>query len=223
MRLIEHPDREALTLALAQDIADALGMALNTRDRAVLCLPGGSTPVPAFKALAAARLDWARVSVVPGDERWVPADHPRSNARLIRRNLIDEGASAAELVELWDSALDPEAGAAAAAARVGALLPLSVLLLGMGEDMHIASLFPDNDGTAAALDAGAPPVVAIRSEALAEARLTLSGPALKTAMDPHLMIFGAAKRAALERAAKLPPAQAPVRALWGDLNVHWAE
>ena len=92
MKLIEHPDREALTLAVAQDITDALGMALNTCEQAVLCLPGGSTPVPVFKALSAARLDWGRVLVVPGDERWVPGDHPRSNARLIRRNLIDEGA-----------------------------------------------------------------------------------------------------------------------------------
>jgi 6-phosphogluconolactonase len=55
MKLIEHPDREALTLAVAQEMTEALGMALKTRDRAVLCLPGGSTPIPVFKALAAAR------------------------------------------------------------------------------------------------------------------------------------------------------------------------
>ena len=221
MRLIEHPDREALTLALAQDIADALGMALNTRDRAVLCLPGGSTPVPAFKALAAARLDWARVSVVPGDERWVPADHPRSNARLIRRNLIDEGASAAELVELWDSALDPEAGAAAAAARVGALLPLSVLLLGMGEDMHTASLIPGAEGLEAALDASAPPVLPVQTAA--EARVTLTVPALCSATEAFLMITGPEKREALERASALPVEEAPVRAILKGLMVHYAE
>lgn len=115
MKLTEHPDREALTLAVAQDIAESLGMALKTRDRAVLCLPGGSTPVPVYKALAAAPLDWARVVVLPGDERWVAPDHNRSNARLIRRNLIDEGA-AAELVPLYTEGLDPDAGAAAAAA-----------------------------------------------------------------------------------------------------------
>ena len=222
MKLIEHPDREALTLALAQDIADALGMALNTRDRAVLCLPGGSTPVPAFKALAAARLDWARVSVVPGDERWVPADHPRSNARLIRRNLIDEGASAAELVGLHDDMLDPVEGAAAAAARVGALLPLSVLLLGMGEDMHTASLFPGAAGLAAAMDSAAPAVVPITAPD-GEPRVTLSAAALLTAPEAFLMITGPDKRAALDRAATLTPEEAPIRAFWKGLIVHYAD
>ena len=220
MKLIEHPDREALTLALAQDIADALGMALNTRDRAVLCLPGGSTPVPAFKALAAARLDWARVSVVPGDERWLPADHPRSNARLIRRNLIEEGAGA-ELIELYAEGLDPQAGAALASERIAPLLPLSVLLLGMGEDMHTASLIPGAEGLAAALDSSAPPVLPIQTAA--EPRVTLTVPALCSATEAFLMITGPEKREALERAAALSVEEAPVRAILKGMMVHYAE
>lgn len=223
MQLIQHPDREALTLALAQDIADALGMALNTRDRAVLCLPGGSTPVPVFKALAAAPLDWARVSIVPCDERWVPSDHARSNARLIRRNLIDEGAGEAELVELYAEGLDPDSGAAAAAERVGALLPLSVLLLGMGEDMHTASLFPGAEGLSAALDPAAPAVLPAGAPSAEEPRVTLTLPALLSAPEAFLMITGPEKRAALDRAAGLSPEEAPIRALWKDLIVHYAD
>ena len=222
MKLIEHPDREALTLAVAQHITDALGMALNTRDRAALCLPGGSTPLPVFKALAAARLDWGRVVVVPGDERWVPADHARSNARLIRRNLIDE-AAAAELVELYTEGLDPDAGAAAAAERVAPLLPLSVLMLGMGDDMHTASLFPGAEGLAAALAPDAPAVLPIRGEALAEPRVTLSLPALSSAPETVLMITGGDKRVALDRAAGLSPDEAPIRAFWKGLVVHYAD
>ena len=223
MKLIEYPDREALVLQLAQDIAGRLRQALRSDGRATLCLPGGSTPAPLFSQLSELQLEWDRVIVFPGDERCVPPADARSNARLVRHQLMQGPAAAAQFIDLFTGTGTPEEEAAAATERLAPALPITVLLLGMGEDMHIASLFPDNDGTAAALDAGAPPVVAIRSEALAEARLTLSGPALKTAMDPHLMIFGAAKRAALERAAKLPPAQAPVRALWGDLNVQWAE
>lgn len=223
MKLIEYPDREALVLQLAQDIAGRLRQALRSDGRATLCLPGGSTPAPLFSQLSELQLEWDRVIVFPGDERCVPPADARSNARLVRHQLMQGPAAAAQFIDLFTGTGTPEEEAAAATERLAPALPITVLLLGMGEDMHVASLFPDNDGTAAALDAGAPPVVAIRSEALAEARLTLSGPALKTAMDPHLMIFGAAKRAALERAAKLPPAQAPVRALWGDLNVHWAE
>lgn len=223
MKLIEYPDREALVLQLAQDIAGRLRQALRSDGRATLCLPGGSTPAPLFSQLSELQLEWDRVIVFPGDERCVPPADARSNARLVRHQLMQGPAAAAQFIDLFTGNGTPEEEAAAATERLAPALPITVLLLGMGEDMHIASLFPDNDGTAAALDAGAPSVVAIRSEALAEARLTLSGSALKTAMDPHLMIFGAAKRAALERAAKLPPAQAPVRALWGDLNVHWAE
>lgn len=221
MKLIEHPDREALTLAVAQDITDALGMALNTCEQAVLCLPGGSTPVPVFKALSAARLDWGRVLVVPGDERWVPGDHPRSNARLIRRNLIDEGAVAARLVDLYDETLDPEAGAAAAAERIAPLLPLSVLLLGMGEDGHTASLFPGAEGLAAALDSSAPPVLPIQTAA--EPRVTLTVPALCSATEAFLMITGPEKREALERAAALSVEEAPVRAVLKGMMVHYAE
>lgn len=221
MKLIEHPDREALTLAVAQGIADALGMALNSRDRAVLCLPGGSTPVPVFKALAAARLDWSRVVVVPGDERWVPGDHPRSNGRLIRRNLVDEGAGAT-LVDLYDDALDPQAGAAAASDRVQDLLPLSVLLLGMGEDMHTASLFPGAPELAAAMDPAAPPVVPITAPD-GEPRVTLSAAALLTAPEAFLMVTGRDKRAALDRAAALSPDEAPIRAFWKGLVVHYAD
>lgn len=223
MKLIEHPDREALTLAVAQDITSALGIALTAADRAVLCLPGGSTPVPVFKALSAARVDWGRVVVIPGDERWVPADHARSNARLIRRNLIDEGATEAQLIELYSDGLDPEQGAAAASDRIAPLLPLGVLLLGMGEDMHTASLFPGSDGLAAALSPDAPPVLPIRAEGLDEARVTLTLPALQSAPERMLMITGPDKRAALERAAGLPPDEAPIAALLKGLVVHYAD
>ena len=222
MKLIEHPDREALTLAVAQAITEALGMALKSRDKAVLCLPGGSTPVPVFKALAAARLEWDRVIVVPSDERWVPPDHPRSNARLIRRNLIEEGAGA-ELIELYAEGMTPEAGAAAASERIAPLLPLSVLLLGMGEDMHTASLMPGAEGLEAALDSSAPPVLPIRAAAADEPRVTLTRPALCSATESFLMITGPEKRAALERAASLPVEQAPVGAVLKSMDVHWAE
>lgn len=222
MKINEHPDREALTLAVAHDIVTSLGMVLRAQDRATLSLPGGSTPVPVFKALSAAPLDWDRVTIIPGDERWVPSDHPRSNARLIRRHLLDEGV-AADLIDLFDPALDLDAGAAAASARIAGCLPLSVLLLGMGEDMHTASLFPGAQGLAAALAADAAPVLPIRSDTADEPRVTLTLPVLKGATEAFLMITGPEKRAALERAAGLPPEQAPIAALLRDLTVHYAD
>jgi 6-phosphogluconolactonase len=102
-------------------------------------------------------------------------------------------------------------------------LPLSVLLLGMGADMHTASLFPGADALEAALDDHAPPLMAMRAENAGEPRVTLTAPVLKAAMSTHIVITGAEKRAAIERAAQLPPQEAPVRAVLGQAKIHWAE
>ncbi len=80
----EYPDREMLALSLADRIASQLAQHLRGNDRATLCVPGGTSPAPVFETLSGADLDWARVTVVLGDERWVDGDHKRSNSRLRR-------------------------------------------------------------------------------------------------------------------------------------------
>ena len=101
-------------------------------------------------------------------------------------------------------------------------LPITVLLLGMGADMHTASLFPAASETVMALAGDAPPVMAINS-VKDEPRITLTAPALRNALNTHLLITGADKREALERAQKLDPTEAPIREFLGDITVHWAE
>ena len=101
-------------------------------------------------------------------------------------------------------------------------MPISLLLLGMGADMHTASLFPGADGLAAMLADDAPLVVPVSVEGQ-EPRISFSGPALAGAMAKHLVIFGAEKRAALERARGLDPQEAPIAAVLDGLTVHWAE
>lgn len=220
MELIEYPDREVLNLELAQIVAEELAGAIRARGAATLCLPGGSTPAPFMSALSAAAIPWEHVSVLPGDERLVDEEHNRSNARLIRRHLLDGRGAAARLVPLYDPAdADPAAGAAA---RIAPILPLSSLVLGMGTDLHVASLFPGAEGLAAVLAPGAPVVAAMRAPD-GEARLTLTLPVLSAVARAHLLVTGADKRSALDRAGELDPLQAPVRALWPGLTVHWAE
>lgn len=223
MRLQEYPDRDLLMLDLADRITGELADALRRNERATLCVPGGTTPGPVFDVLAEQALDWDRVDIVLNDERWVPEDHPRSNTRLLREKLLVSKASTATLIPLYAAVDRPEAALAALGDALEDHLPISVLLLGMGADMHTASLFPGADNLKAALDDHAPPLMAMRAEAAGEPRVTLTAPVLNGALSKHILITGAEKRAALERAASLSAEEAPIRAVWANATVHWAE
>jgi 6-phosphogluconolactonase len=191
---------------------------------ASFCVPGGTTPGPVFDLLSAVRLDWDRVTVFPNDERWVPADSERSNAKLIREHLLVEHAAAATFLPLAeaDAAVTPEEALPGLSERLAPHLPISVLLLGMGADMHTASLFPGAEGLDEALAPDAPVLVPIRAAAAGEPRVTLSARVLAGALRTHILITGAEKRAALEAARDLTTEEAPVRAVLGNATVHWA-
>ncbi|MEO6301076.1 MAG: 6-phosphogluconolactonase, partial [Paracoccaceae bacterium] len=131
--------------------------------------------------------------------------------------------AAAELVPLYAPLPTPEDGLAALSAGILPHLPISVLLLGMGDDMHTASLFPGADHLVEALAPHAPVLMALRAEAAGEPRITLTARVLKGAKYTHILITGAAKRDALERALQLPPTDAPVRVVLDHATVHWAE
>ena len=201
-----------------------LEAAIRDTGRAALAVPGGTTPAAFLSALGGYALDWAAVAVTLTDERRVPADHPRSNRRLLDETLFAGPARAARFVALNDGQ------------ALSALLPLDACVLGMGEDLHIASLFPGADRLDEALSAecGTPalrlhapvaPEARINMTA-PEARITLTAPALTGAGRCFVLIHGAGKRAALERpGAAANPADAPVRLVLDGPNpatVYWA-
>lgn len=219
---VEYPDREMLALSLADKIAGQLSQALRTGGTASLCVPGGTTPGPVFDTLSGSDLDWERVTVFLNDERWVNGEHARSNSRLLRRHLLTGKAAGARYIDLFTGDAEPEHAVEALATAITPNLPITVLLLGMGGDMHTASLFPGTPEAAFGLASDAPAVMAVRS-IKDEPRITLTAPALQNAIHTHLMITGADKRAALERAQTLDAKDAPIRAFLGDITVHWAE
>ncbi len=224
MKLLEYADSDLMWLDLANTIAGELNRAMMSHDRASLALPGGTTPGPVFDVLSAVDLDWDRVDVLLTDERWVPEDDPRSNARLLRERFLVDKAAAAHFISYYTGGDAPDVDLVDMANRIEALRPLTFVLLGMGEDMHTASLFPGGDNLAKALASGAPALVAMTAPGLDTPRVTLSADVLNGAMNKHLVILGAAKRAALEKAAALgDPMQAPVAAVLDGLTVHWAE
>lgn len=222
MEIIDYPDAEMMMIDLANRIAGELRQALAAGGRASLAVPGGTTPGPVFDTLSGVELDWARVDVLPTDERWVPETSPRSNAALIRRRLLTDRAAAARFVPLHAPAAEPEDRLAELSAAVAAVLPLSVLLLGMGEDMHVASIFAGGDRLAEALH-GEAVLVAMRAPGIPEPRVTLSAGVLRAAMRQHVVITGAAKRRALEAARNMSPEVAPVASVLRGATVHWAE
>ena len=223
MKIETYPDREMLMLGLANVIAGQLADFLRRDGSATLSVPGGTTPGPIFDTLSGVDIDWANVAVVLNDERWVPETSDRSNTRLVRERLIRGRAAQARLIPLYAPADQPEAMLAALEDGLRPHLPLSVLLLGMGTDMHTASLFPGADRLDEALSPNAPLLLPMRAEAAGEPRITLTAPVLQAAFNIHLLITGAEKRAALDRALTLTPAEAPVRAVLDNATVHWAE
>lgn len=224
MKLKTFPDREILMIDLADRIASELAMVLRMQDRATLVVPGGTTPGPIFDTLSGVDLDWGRVDVMLSDERWVPETSARSNTRLIRERLLTDRAAAATLVPLYADAPTPEDALAGLIAGVAAVLPISVLLLGMGADMHTASLFPGADRLDEALSDTAPVLVPMRAPGAPEPRVTLSAPVLRGALNTHLVITGPEKREAVEKAARIGDGRAaPVAAILKSATVHWAE
>ncbi|TQM92588.1 6-phosphogluconolactonase [Roseinatronobacter monicus] len=223
MEFHEYPDREMMMLRLAQRISSELGESLRANGRATLSVPGGTTPGPVFDTLSGVDMDWSQVCVVLNDERWVAEDNPRSNTRLLRERLLRAKAAPAKLIPLRADTPTPEEALDGLIEGLVPHLPISVLLLGMGEDMHTASLFPGADNLEAALAADAPPLMAMRAKAAGEPRITLTAPVLRAALRVHVLITGAAKRAAIERAAKLSPREAPIACVLDQAQVHWAE
>ena len=217
-----YPSRDALMAGLAATIAAELRTAL-TQGPATLSVPGGTTPGPVFDALSETDLDWSRVAVLLNDERWVSGDSPRSNTRLLRERLLINQAAAATLIPLYADALQPEDKLAELSLGIAPHLPITVLLLGMGADMHTASLFPGADKLSQALAPDAPILMALRAQAAGEPRITLSARVLNAAQHIHILITGQDKRDALNRALTLTPTEAPVRVVLDQSTVHWAE
>ncbi|HTN34651.1 MAG TPA: 6-phosphogluconolactonase [Marinobacter sp.] len=138
---------------LAETVADTLMSRLQNASRASLVVSGGSTPIPFFKLLAEKVLNWSRVDVLLADERWVDETDTASNTRLVKEHLLQGQAGAARFLSIKQPGATPSEGLLAVKSELEKLtLPLDVLILGMGNDGHTASLFPDAPELERALD-----------------------------------------------------------------------
>lgn len=213
-----YANAHALAEAAASGVAAQLDAGLATRPRAALVATGGRSPGMTYDRLSATPLlDWARVVVTLSDERCIAPEAAESNARLVRERLLKGEAAKAHLLPLW-----PRPDQAA----LRALAPFDAVMLGMGEDGHVASLIPGDPGLKQTLDPGAKALLAGVPEGLGApplARVTLTLSALLASRAIFLLIAGRAKREVLDRALSgedlpvrslLVQATVPVRVLW---------
>ena len=228
MQHLTFDDRDALMAGLADRVAGDLAQALKGNDHAAFAVPGGTTPAPFLKALALKEINWSKVAVTLTDERWVPPTDERSNERLLRSSLLQDKAKSARFVPLYLEAPAPEDRLGEIDAAIGAhCQPFDVVVLGMGEDAHTASLFPGADLLAEALSLEVSALVLpMRAPGAPEPRITLTLRALLNAKKTYILITGERKRAVIAQAAEAyDQNQAPVAAVLKnakDLVIAWA-
>lgn len=225
-------DAAAWADACAIRLTDALDEALAESGKAIFAGSGGSTPEPIYRRMAGTGLDWSRITVTLIDERYVAETSSESNAALLKQTLLTDRAAAARFVPLFHPAVTVDRAAALAAHALAVEGgKLDAVLLGMGEDGHICSMFPDSPTLKTLLSpALAPTVLGVPrgrdGAAPSLERLTINLPYLMTANRVVLAITGAAKRAVFEREATGDPTTQPIAALIAagvPLDVLWTE
>ena len=190
MRIDVHATPEDLAEAAADHLAELLAVAPVT-----FGLAGGSTPAPTYQALSRRSLDWSRVTCWLPDERWVPPDDPASNALMARRQLIDH--VPAQLIAPDTTLADPDESAAAYQRLLESEFDdgPDLVLLGIGDDGHTASLFPGTEALEYK-DAG---YVANWVDRFGTWRLTATAPLLHHSDHLLFLVVGAAKAVTIRR------------------------
>ena len=218
-------DKQQLAEALAEAVAANLKAGIKAHGVASLAVSGGLTPARFFQVLSQrSDVPWEKVAITLVDERWVDESSDRSNARLVKANLLQHRAAIANFVPLYQGGATPDP-VRAGRAQAGVPQPLDVAILGMGNDGHTASFFPGGDNLEEALTAEGP-VVAITAPGAGEPRVTLTLKRLVAARALYLHIEGEEKVKTLEQAeAEGPVEDMPVRAILRQtqtpLTIYW--
>ena len=225
----EYDSAEEMADAVAGDVGFIIESALDARGSSLIALPGGDSVQPIYKALAAKKLPWKQVTIIPTDERLVPMDDQRSNIRSIAQAFLPAGA---RVIPITGDIPDYRLAGNSADARLQDLpWPPDLVWLGVGADGHTASLFAGPD-LQDALDAPkARRAVGVMPDPLPEdapvARVTLTRAAILSARTVLITLTGGDKRAMLEGAiedgqsSKLPIGRVLAEAEQ-PIDIHWA-
>ena len=226
----EYDDAGELADAVAGDIQFVIESALDARGSAVIALAGGKTPFPAYEKLAQAKLDWKKVTIIPGDERIVPLGDSLSNVTALAKIFLPKGARVMPVVP--EATKDYKAAGRSADALMQDLhWPLDFCLLGVGGDGHTASIFPGPDFDEALSGPKERRMLGVMPDPLPPeapvARVTLSRAAIASSKALMVMLTGAEKRKVLEQAIEQGDASRyPIGRVLADvelpIDIHWA-
>ena len=220
--------KQELDTSFATTVANLLKKAVEEKGKASIAVSGGSTPKGFFNALSQTDIDWSKVTVTLADERWVPQVDEASNSKLVKENLLVNNAAAAGFFEIQRDGELSQNLLNSMCLEAEEVLPLDVLILGMGGDGHTASLFPCSSQLEDALSPEAPALMKTVPTTAPHERITFSFPALAKSKNTFLHIVGESKKSVLEDAlSSQDVSQMPIRAFLQDdanqVSIFWAE
>lgn len=222
-------NRQELDVAFAAQLVEQLKHAISTRGQASIAFSGGSTPKGLFAALSTSELDWSKVTITLVDDRWVDVNHENSNDKLLRENLLQNNAKYAKFFSLKQTDVLSKEYLHNLSHSASAFMPLDIIILGMGEDGHTASIFPCSEQLKFALDLNEKPslIKTVPTTASYE-RVTFNFSALIEATHIYLHCVGESKMDVLNKAiankdSEVMPISAFLNHPSQTCEIFWAE
>lgn len=222
--------REEIVRQLVDDISSSLQEDILKSGAASLLVSGGSTPVPMFELLSQQDIEWDKVFISLVDERWVPNDHQDQNGSMVLSNLIQNKAKSAHFVPLVHDSENEVKNLAMARVAVTELpRPFSVVVLGMGNDGHTASLFPDAPELIGGMDLSSnEDLISTHPKSAPHSRITFTRKSLLDANCLMLHIHGMEKHRVLEAAKRESqfsnyPITGFIHQVKSELKIYWSE
>jgi 6-phosphogluconolactonase len=225
----EFEQRQLLDEALADKVAALLTAALESKGKASIAVSGGSTPKGFFQALSKKKLAWQAITITLADERWVDIESSDSNTKLVHEYLMQNKAVKAKFFHLKQGEIiNDETLTDLNLAANQQLLPLDVLILGMGEDGHTASLFPCSNEITQCLANDSQALLKVTPKTAPHQRISFSFAALAQSKNTFLHISGISKKQVLAKAiagqvCKEMPIRAFLQAPKINTQVYWAK
>lgn len=221
--------RDLLEAALTDKLVELLRSGIAARGKGALVVSGGRTPAGLFQRLSRQDLDWSKVVITLADERWVPADHADSNAGSVATHLLQNKAAAATFIPHVTAAATPHQGQPELEQQLGELPDeIDAVILGMGEDGHTASFFPNAPELSAAIDPNAQQAcMGVTPPIAPHLRMTLTLPRLLASRQIFLHLCGEGKTPVLnealgEGATEDMPVRSVLRQDKTPVDIYWA-